>query len=156
MSVFSSVMSNEPPHAADLWQVICDTQNGKYRERVEAVRKESDKKTRNKLKCGLPCFTPSGTFRGKKAEDVEKHSGFICIDLDAKDNAGCEDFADLKKIIWQCPSIAFCARSVGGSGFFCLVPIADPKKHRDYFRALCADFAACGLKVDSSGADVSR
>ena len=142
--------------AVSLWRVLCDIQSGKYGAQVEAVRREPDKEKRAKLKGQLPCFTASGVFRGRKAVDLEAHSGFICIDLDAKDNTEAAEFGKLKSLLPGCPSVAYCARSAGGKGYFCLVPIADPAMHREFFRALCADFKKCGLTVDRSGADVGR
>lgn len=130
--------------------------SSKWRDVVNTIRAEPDEAEQKKMKSQLPCFTPSGLFTGKKACDLVEHSGFISLDLDEKDNRDCADFRELKRLIKECPNVTYCGLSVRGKGYVCLVPIADPKKHRDYFRALCADFAACGLKVDSSGADVSR
>lgn len=156
VSVFRSVKAKAPTATVHLWQMLCAIQSGKYRDRVEAVRNEPDKETRRMLKGQLPCFTVAGVFRGGKAQDLEAHTSFICIDLDEKDNEECANFAELKEVIGRCPNVAFCAHSVGGAGYFCLVPIADPAKHRAYFRALCADFKKCGLTVDRSGVDVGR
>ena len=75
--------------------------------------------------------------------------------MDAKDNA-VPDFDRLKELLPKCPNVAYCALSAGGKGYFCLVPIADPAKHRAYFRALCRDFSKCGLTVDRSGVDECR
>ncbi len=155
VTLFKAVRGNERGEPVSLGTLLPAFTSGKWRERVEAVRSETDEAKRKTLKQGLPCFTPSGTFSGRKATDMTEHSGFISIDLDAKDNTA-PDFDRLKELLPGCPNVAYCARSAGGKGYFCLVPIADPAKHRAYFRALCRDFAGCGLKVDRSGADVCR
>lgn len=155
VSLFPTVRDGQG-EVVSLWQVLCDIQNGKYSDRVEAVRREPDKDRRRMLKGQLPCFTASGVFRGRKAKDLEAHNGFICIDLDAKDNTEEAEFGQLKSLLPSCPNVAYCARSVGGGGYFCLVPIADPAMHRELFRALCFDFKKCGLTVDRSGVDVGR
>lgn len=155
VSCFPSVSGSGAGKPLSLWCLTCGLTSGRWRGAVEAVRSEVDDEKRNALKQKLPCFTPSGTFSGRKAADMTAHSGFICIDLDAKDN--CDPAFDrLKELLPRCPNVAFCACSVGGKGYFCLVPIADPAKHRAYFRALCHDFKQCGLTVDRSGADVCR
>lgn len=155
VSCFPSVSGSGAGKSLSLWSIICGLTSGKWRDAVEAVRNETDEAKRKALKQGLPCFAPSGTFSGRKAADMTAHNGFICIDLDDKDN--CDPAFDrLKELLPSCPNVAFCARSVGGKGYFCLVPIAAPAKHRAYFRALCHDFKQCGLTVDRSGADVCR
>ena len=153
VNLFQSVGGKSQP--VSLGKLLGALTSGEWRGTVEAVRNEADEKKRKALKQRLPCFTPSGTFSGGKAADLIKHSGFISIDLDAKDNA-VPDFDRLKKLLPKCPNVAYCALSAGGKGYFCLVPIADPAKHRAYFRALCRDFSKCGLTVDRSGVDECR
>lgn len=153
VSFFRSVRGKSQP--VSLGKLLCALTSGEWRGTVEAVRNEADEAKRKALKQGLPCFTPSGAFSGRKAADLTEHSGFISIDLDAKDNA-VPDFDRLKELLPKCPNVAYCARSAGGKGYFCLVPIADPAKHRAYFRALCRDFGKCGLTVDRSGVDECR
>lgn len=153
VSFFRSVRGKS--HPVSLGKLLCALTSGEWRGTVEAVRNEADEAKRKALKQGLPCFTPSGAFSGRKAADLTEHSGFISIDLDAKDNA-VPDFDRLKELLPKCPNVAYCALSAGGKGYFCLVPIADPAKHRAYFRALCRDFGKCGLTVDRSGVDECR
>ena len=155
VSLFRSVRGGEQGHPVSVGALLCDFTSGKWRDAVEAVRNEADEAKRKELKRGLPCFTPSGTFSGRKATDMTEHSGFISIDLDAKDNTA-PDFDRLKELLSRCPNVAYCAHSAGGKGYFCLVPIANPAKHREYFRALCHDFTLCGLTVDRSGVDECR
>lgn len=123
---------------------------------VEKVRAEADPARRKELKQHLPAFMPSGVFTKKTADGLREHSGFICIDIDAKDNAGVKDFDRLKEYVCQIPQVAYCGLSVGGAGFFCIMPIADPAKHRDYFRAIERDFKECGITIDRQCYNVNR
>jgi hypothetical protein len=129
----------------------------KYKSEVESIRSTSNKNRVDQLKRRLPAITPSGIFSNKRGADfLLKHSGLICIDIDAKDNAGVTDFNNLKEYIAVLDCVAYCGLSVSGKGFFVIIPIASTKKHKEHFEALKIDFAASGLKIDSACGDVSR
>lgn len=128
----------------------------KWRDKVQAVRNEADGERRKQMKGTLPAFTPSGTFSSKAADGLVKHSGFICIDIDGKDNASVSNFAELKRLIRAVPCVEYCGLSVSGTGYFCLIPIADASKHREYFRALAHDFRRCGITIDKKCVNVNR
>ncbi|PXV62071.1 VirE-like protein [Dysgonomonas alginatilytica] len=85
-----------------------------------------------------------------------EHSGVICIDVDGKDNTHVSNFQDLKKLISQIPYVAYCGLSVGGKGYFILIPVKYPNKHREQFKACCEDFERCGIVVDHSCINISR
>lgn len=123
---------------------------------VERIRAEANPDKRASLKKELPAFMPSGVFTKKTADGLQKHSGFICIDIDAKDNADIDNFGKLKEFIYQIPQIAYCGLSVSSTGFFCLIPIADPAKHIEYFRAIEKDFKRCGIRIDRKCSNVNR
>lgn len=128
----------------------------RWREQVQAVRDETDPQKQKQLKEKLPAYIPAGTFTKKVAEGLQQHSGFICIDIDYKDNKDVENFADLKALVRQIPAVEYCGQSVSGTGYFCIMPIADPSKHRDYFRAIASDFKRCGIVVDRKCFNVNR
>lgn len=128
-----------------------------WAERVESVRNEKDPEKQKLLKQQMPAFTISGVFWPScKADDLLKHSGFICVDLDEKDNESVSNFQNLKDEIHKIPYVTYCARSIRGRGFFCVIPIADPSKHLQHFHALQRDFKACGLTIDPACSDVCR
>lgn len=128
----------------------------RWRTTVEEIRGEADPDKRTELKKKLPAFIPAGIFTNKTAGGLQRHSGFICIDIDAKDNADTDNFGKLKEFVFQIPQIAYCGLSVSGTGFFCLIPIADPAKHTDYFRAIERDFKRCGIRIDRKCGNVNR
>lgn len=131
--------------------------SNEWKDDVQRVRNAENEEERKAAKRSLPCFTASGLFRNPiNAKSLIEHSGFICIDIDAKDNANVKDFAQLKEHIHEIPFVAYCGHSVGGEGFFCLIPIKDASKHTLYFKALQRDFKACGITIDRGCSDVSR
>lgn len=128
-----------------------------FKDKVLAIRAEKDPARQKEMKKQLPCFTASGLFGNPvNAKNLQEHSGFICIDLDAKDNKDVEDFARLKEGIHEIPYVQYCGLSVRGNGFFCLIPIKDPAKHKRYFKALQIEFKKCGLTIDPACSDVCR
>ncbi len=127
-----------------------------FKEEVEAIRSEPDEGRQKEMKKGLPLFFASGEFDSNCGDGLVRHSGFICVDIDEKDNRGVKNFGDLKKAIRKIPFVAYCGRSVRGKGYFALIPIADPARHGDHFRSLVDDFGRCGLTIDKGCGDVCR
>lgn len=152
VSFFPSVYSKERSiQSRSLAELLFTSE---WKTQVEQVRNETDAEKRRALKRELPCFTPSGLFSHNGAENLVRHSGFVCVDIDAKDNMGVRYFSNLKKGIAGVPYVAYCGYSVGGRGFFCLIPIADSAKHSDYYRSLVLDFEKCGITVDRACSNV--
>ena len=99
----------------------------------------------------MPCYTPSGVFEARNSEGLIKHSGVLCIEWDAV-----ADCSELKELLGGLPFIYYAGLSCSGRGVFALIKIAEPTKHRAYFRALADYFGGIGHKVDESGKDVCR
>jgi len=127
----------------------------KYRKQVEAIRQLEDKAERDRLKAGLPCITPSGLFTRREAPGLVKHSGLIQIDIDGKENQHIGNFAQLKQEVVKLPEIAYFGLSVSGKGYWGLVPIAYPHRHKEHFRALRQDFLRWGIRIDSKPGNVA-
>jgi hypothetical protein len=123
---------------------------------VENIRTITDKESRNKLKASLPCITPSGIFSERKVAGLVKHSGYMCIDIDAKDNPQIQDFAECRNNLSKIKNIMYAGLSVSGNGVFALIPIRYPEKHVAHFKALEMCFAKLGITIDKSCKDVSR
>jgi hypothetical protein len=149
VSVFAKAADTSSVATATILQA---TTSQKIISKVEEYRKTRDKA----LKLSIPCFTPSGTFSERKDDALTGHSGVICIDVDGKDNTHVSNFRDLKKLIAQIPYVAYCGLSVGGKGYFLLIPVKYPDKHREQYKACCEDFERCGIVVDHSCINVSR
>jgi len=127
----------------------------RYASRLAKIREIEDKSERDKLKKQLPCVTPSGQFgKRRKEEELIQHSSLIQFDLDPKENTNLDVIKD-KVIISAFPFVCFCGLSASGRGLWGLVPISDPDKHSDHFRALTTAFAQLGYTLDQKPKNVS-
>lgn len=124
----------------------------RVRARVEALRALPYGSEAFQLaKRSMPCYTPSGVFSVRNSEGLVKHSGVLCIEWDAV-----ADCSELKELLGSLPFIYYAGLSCSGRGVFALIKIADPTKHREYFKALSEYFGGIGYRVDESGKDVCR
>ena len=149
VSVFSKVTDIYPLMTATIMDVLMDD---KIKDKVEEYRRTGNKK----IKMSMPCFTPSGIFSQRKDSRIIEHNNVICIDVDKKDNIDLSNFDELKSLIAQIPFVAYCGLSCGGEGYFILIPIKHPDRHREHFYAICEDFERCGLSIDRSCVNLSR
>lgn len=150
---FYETVKTKKPVTENLYNLLTD---GRYAERIERVRKESAPQKQKELKNALPSFTPSGVFSENDDISLVFHSGFICIDIDKKDNMDVGNFDEMRTLIAQIPFVAYCGLSVRGEGYFCIIPIKYPDKHKQHFRSLQLNFAHCGVTIDESCSNVSR
>lgn len=111
-----------------------------------------DYRTGKKPKDTIHAVTVSGTFKERKSSSLIKHSGIICIDIDAKDQICNFDIEEIKSDIYT-----YCVhQSVGGFGYAVYVKI-DPERHLDAFMALEEYyFVNYSIVIDKSCKDVSR
>ena len=129
----------------------------KHRDEILHLRTIQDKAQRDELKLKLPMATASGLFRSpRSASNLIQHSGFICIDIDGKENTQFADIAEVLPLLQSRPEVAYAARSVSGNGYFAIVPLLYPDYHERQFRQLEADYKAIGINLDKSCKDVSR
>ena len=140
----------------DLFTVLTTT---KWKHLTDRVRAETDKPTRDKLKQQLlPAFTPSGVFKENNRTDagLVKHSGYMCIDIDADDNPTIKDWQRVVFELGKLPQIAFAGLSASGNGLFALIPIQYPHKHKLHFKAFQQSFSKRGLLIDPKCGNLSR
>ena len=150
VSYFSCVAQSRTPIGSLPLETILFSE--RVRARVEALRAlpyGSD--AFNQAKRQMPCYTPSGVFSVRNSEGLVKHSGVLCIEWDKV-----EDVDALKDLLGGLPFVYYAGLSCSGRGVFALVKIAEPTKHREYFRALSEYFGGIGYRVDESGKDVCR
>jgi hypothetical protein len=152
VSTFSSYKGTIPKNV----NLLIWLQSLKYENKVNTIRKTNDVQLIKKLKSELPAITPSGTFKLRKADELILHSGFLQFDIDFKDNLHIKNYTDLRNQISNLSEVAFCGLSVSGNGFWGLVPISDPKKHKEHFEALYLVFKNLGITIDKSCKDVCR
>lgn len=150
VSLFAEIVDKQPQTAFLLDILTSD----EYKKDVEKVRKETDHGSRQKLKQQLlPAFTVGGVCEGR---EVVKPSGFLCLDIDAKDNTGAPNFGELKQLVKTLPFVAYCGHSCGGEGYFCIIPIAKPERYKEHYRSLQALFARNGITVDKQCCDIGH
>ena len=150
VSYFSCVAKSHKPQGSLPLETILFSE--RVRARVEALRSLLYGSAEFiQAKRQMPCYTPSGVFEVRNSEGLIKHSGVLCIEWDKV-----EDVDALKDLLGGFPFVYYAGLSCSGCGVFALVKIADPTKHREYFRALSEYFGGIGYRVDESGKDVCR
>ncbi len=81
----TGITQKKPTSEVSVDSALEHIKSGKYKEQIERLRQASDKSVRRVLKKELAYYTFSGTFKTREANSLNKHSGFICIDLDDLD-----------------------------------------------------------------------
>lgn len=125
--------------------------------RILDLRAETDEDRKKAIKLSLPMATVSGWFApSRKIEHLQRHSGFICIDIDGKDNPDMT-VEDVRRVLVSRSDVAYAGLSVGGKGMFALLPLAWPDRHGEQFDALKQEFKdSYGIVLDKSCRDVTR
>ena len=87
VSLFENMTSVVPIEEISLWEFLLSSD---YQDIVHIYRETQDPAVRKEIKkFRLPCVTVSGIFdtRARKRL-VHRHSHYICVDIDGKDNPG--------------------------------------------------------------------
>lgn len=145
-----------PSGVANLIEYVNSPAN---REKVQALRSAKTEDDKNRIKSTLPTCTPSAKFHPgepRRTESKYTHTGFMCMDIDAKHNPHISNFSSLKPELAKIENVAAVFTSAGGAGYFILIPIAKPEKHREHFAAVEAWFKSKGLILDNSCKDEVR
>lgn len=145
VSCFRDYNSPDNPQTINLLSWL---RSEKYADRVKVIRSTQDKSIRDLMKSGLPAITPSGVFTRRCASGLIKHSGFIQVDIDQKENSHIGNYSELMSELCKIPNVAYGGRSVSGTGYFLLIPIAYPEKHKEHFEFIRRWFADKGLIID--------
>lgn len=128
----------------------------KYQKEVDAIRTLATKNEKDKLKALLPAITPSGQFKERNANGLIKHSGFISIDIDFKDNTHIENYSDLKTELKKIKQIAYIGLSVSGNGYWCLIPIQNTSLHKESIVFIGKQLKNYGINIDMNCTDICR
>jgi hypothetical protein len=125
---------------------------------INRLRASTSPAERSRLKKRLPQATIGGVFvPSRKADNLVKPSNLICIDIDHKDNLLYPHFDRLiHDVLSKLPMVAYAAHSVGGRGYFAIIPIADHQRHKLYFRSLQMLFKGMGIVIDRACSDICR
>lgn len=148
-----------------------------YVQHLRAMLKEYGSKAKQmpeyiKTKKKLPGATLSGLFAlyeddslthpgqrvmvSRRESHLQQHTGWLAIDIDLKDNLQITDFESIFKIARFRPEIGLLMRSCSGTGYFGLVRLAYPERHKDQFKALLKDYSAIGIMIDKACSNIGR
>lgn len=150
-----------------------------YVEYLRALRQEYGSKAKKmeeyiETKKHLPGATLSGLFEpweddcvskdGRKYRAVvsrrethlKQHTGWLAIDIDLDDNQQLTDFDNIRMVCRFRPEIALLMRSCSGTGYFGLVRLAYPERHKEQFKALLKEYAALGITLDKQCGNIGR
>lgn len=120
--------------------------NGYWKDQINLVRSESDPERKKLHKKTLPAVTIGGTFYERTESKLEKHSGFICIDID-----NYEDRTRIDQDEYTYSSFI----STGGKGF-AVICKCDPSKHKESYNFLAEYyFTNFGITVDPAPKNVA-
>ena len=156
ISCFNGVFDKEPRNIT-LREFLFDMSE-QHKEQIMRLRACSSKQEQKHFKNSLPHATISGVFEGaRKAENLAEHSGLICVDIDSKDNLEVPDFDLLiENVLSRFEEVLYAAHSVGGKGYFVIIPLKYPKLHKRQFLQLEEEFAGIGITIDHNCSDVCR
>ena len=152
VSIFENYLAKTPKNI----NLLVWLNSKKYFNEVEKIRKTIDEKTKKQLKSKLPAITPSGRFSKRRSDCLTKHSGLLQFDIDFKDNNHIKNYKNLKQQVRNIKEVAYCGLSVSGNGYWGLIPITNPEKHKQHFEALYIKFQELGINIDKTCSDVSR
>ena len=134
---------------------------GKLLSLFDKIRNEPDAKKQKLLKAKLPAFTISAQYaRGRRIkENIVKHTGLICIDIDDCDNPHIQSWTELRDKLFFAHSEILCsALSVRGNGLFLIIKLKDvtTDDHLIFFESLYSVFKSFNINIDRSCSDVGR
>lgn len=158
ISLYEDAYNPVPTDIITINDFLADIKNGTWEDPVlsvrVAVKQGKPKSYIDKLKTKLPGTTASGVFkiRNKKTDSLEKHSGFLAIDIDHIQ----DKLNEVKTELAQDGLFYALFLSCSGRGLCGLVRI-NPKAHLESFNFLSEHlFNKYGLNIDEQCKDVSR
>lgn len=92
----------------------------------------------------------------RRETHLKQHTGWLAIDIDLDDNRQLTDFDNIRMVCRFRPEIALLMRSCSGTGYFGLVRLAYPERHKEQFKALLNEYAALGITLDKQCGNIGR
>lgn len=106
------------------------------------------------------CIAKDGRKYVKKVSrretHLQQHTGWLAIDIDLADNKHLTNFENVRMVCQFRPEIALLMRSCSGVGYFGLVRLAYPDRHKEQFKALLKEYAAIGITLDKQCGNIGR
>lgn len=159
INLFKSAKDNKAITQIELKDILKNIEIGTYEEIIKNIRKTEDKEKRINLKKSLPAFTVSGLFeKTRKKENLKKHSGYICLDLDPFIN-GVKNFDDIEFVKNSLKTSEFTYsvfKSASGKGLAWIVRIESNHHERAFDGLRQYLFNTLGILCDETCKDISR
>lgn len=148
---------------SSLVKVLTDIREGRYEPPVLELRKklsDGDKDGAEQIKKGLPAFTVSATYKGRRTKaHLTGYNPLLILDLDGLQPGRIDG---LKLLIEGEPYTVACFRSPSGNGLKAIawnatgLPL-DPANHRKGYDCIKAHYErVLGVEIDASGSDAGR
>jgi hypothetical protein len=103
------------------------------------------------IKKGLPFVTVGGLFNGgRRREHLIAKTGWIALDIDAKDNKHLPYANELKLELSKIENLAAIGLSASGNGVWALIKVKYPERQKEHFSMIVNDFELFGIKLDRS------
>ena len=149
ISSFASATANTPNGMLTIGEFLDDCRTGKYREQIDAIRAEPDKKRRNALKEELPAVTIQSEACTRRGKEFCKSNAVALVDMD-----GIEDVTLAKQIVSAITYVFAVAVSASEKGLFALCALAEAVADlKPILAKMQKDFV---YPIDTSGSDISR
>ena len=146
ISVFENFQSEPKTITLGQWLKVCK-KGSRFVKQVLEYRRTGEQH----LKTSLPLITVGAVCSdGRKLENVVTRTGWIALDIDAKDNPHLDDAEHIRDEVAKIKNVAFSSLSTSGRGVYALVQVSQPDRQAEHFEALEADFKAFGITLDSS------
>lgn len=92
----------------------------------------------------------------RRETHLQQHTGWLAIDIDLADNTQLSNFENIRMVCRFRPETGLLMRSCSGSGYFGLVRLAYPDRHKSQFRALLQEYAPIGITLDKACSNIGR
>jgi hypothetical protein len=129
----------------------------KYKKVVEYIRagETEEEIKKRKTEANLPAICISARFNTRNSNDIKTYNSLICLDIDYKDNK--EIMNKVPAILKSISNVVYYGKSVSGTGYFCIIPIAYGDKLLNHFWALQRDFKQYyNIVIDKACKDYTR
>lgn len=109
---------------------------------IAAQQMEYQSEEQKQLKGNTPRYYISGIFELEEWKQGGKFpiygkpitgSNLMTIDIDGKDNTHLDLF-EIRKKIFNLPYVFSCLKSFSGKGYYCIIPIEDTMKTKEYYK----------------------
>jgi len=151
ISIYNGAKDTKSTETIAIDLFLESVKNGRWQDIVLPIRAIGDKEIRNEAKKKAIAVTISGAFKERKDEAIEKHSGYIGIDIDEITN-----FNAQRRILQSDKYVYALFASISGRGLCAIFKIA-PAKHRDSFNGISEYlFKNYNIIIDPTSVNQSR